>query len=443
MELNEKQTQAIDYLENDFTNELLFGGGAGSGKSVLGCYWILKSAIRFHGSRWLIGRAKLKTLKETTLLSFFEVCKMQGLKAGVHYFYNKSTGEVHLANGSIIFLKDLFLYPSDPEFDELGSLEITGAFIDECNQIVQKCWNIVKSRIRYKLEDFNTLPKILGTCNPSKNWVYMDFYKPEKENKIEEYKKFIQALVWDNPHISKHYIENLKKLDKNSRERLLNGNWEYDDDPAKLYEVDEIMDLFTNKAEKSDDKFISADVARFGNDKTIVIYWEGLKAKIKAYTKKSTKETAEIIDKLSEEKQVRRSRIIIDEDGIGGGVVDQLSGVKGFLNGGKVIQPYEARYDETLTLNYGNLKAQCAFKLQEYMRAGKIQIECDEEIKGLIIEEFEHIKQKNIDSDGKIYLESKENIKANLGRSPDFFDAIMMRMFFELFQEIEFEFIEM
>ena len=112
--------------------------GAGGGKSILGCYWQLKNRLKYPDTRGLIGRASLKTLKETTLQSFFFVANAQGLKANVHYKFNAQSNQILFPNKSIIFLKDLFLYPSDPNFDELGSLEITDAFIDETAQITKK-----------------------------------------------------------------------------------------------------------------------------------------------------------------------------------------------------------------------------------------------------------------------------------------------------------------
>lgn len=89
MKLNKKQTIALDYLEDNTTTEVEFGGGAGGGKSALGCYFQLKRRLKYPGTRGLIGRSALKTLKETTLNSFFEVAAMQGLRASVHYFYNQ------------------------------------------------------------------------------------------------------------------------------------------------------------------------------------------------------------------------------------------------------------------------------------------------------------------------------------------------------------------
>ena len=57
---------------------------------------------------------------------------------------------------------------------------------------------------------------------------------------------------------------------------------------------------------------------------------------------------------------------------------------------------------------------------------------CEDEIKQLIIEEMEQVKQKKMDSDMKKGLLPKDKVKEILGRSPDFWDAIMMREYFEL-----------
>ncbi|RZJ99401.1 MAG: hypothetical protein EOO43_26435, partial [Flavobacterium sp.] len=223
MVLTLKQTLALDILEDSFTTEVIYGGSAGGGKSYLGVLWCILSALKYEGTRWLIGRSKLKELKSTTLNSFFDVCKLQGLKPIQHYTYNQQSGIIKFNNGSEIILMDLFSYPSDPNFDKLGGLEITGAFIDECNQVAKKAWQIVKSRIRYKLNEFGLIPKLLGTCNPSKNWVYNDFYKPSIDDSLEPYRAFLAALPTDNPHLSKEYLKSLNDLDNASKQRLLYG----------------------------------------------------------------------------------------------------------------------------------------------------------------------------------------------------------------------------
>lgn len=439
----EKQAEAWSRLLDTVTTEVIFGGGAGGAKSFLGCAWLIVMCGKYPGSRWLMGRSKLKNLKETTLNTFFEICGQWGIKQDKHYRYNAQDGTITFTNSSQIILKDLFTYPSDPNFDSLGSLEITGAFVDEVNQISHKCQQIIKSRIRFKLDEFGIIPKFLGTCNPSKGWVYTEFYKPFKDGVLEPAKAFIRALAKDNPFVSRHYIELLKGIkDKATRERLLNGNWEYDDDPACLFSYEVIQDLFTNKAKNRDGLYISGDVSRKGRDTMPIGLWKGLQLvkvkKIPDEIRASTKKSAYWIMKWAQAEGVRFSHIVLDEDGVGGGVVDNIPGCVGFVNNSSPIltkqdeiKKKQGQYFE----NFGNLKAQCYFKLAELAEQGQVGISKDameSNDKEALIEDLGQAKQKDIDKDGKIYLIGKDQIKENIGRSPDFGDMLMMRMIFEV-----------
>lgn len=429
MKLTVKQTRAIEFLEDSTTTELYYGGAAGGGKSYFGSYWVLKSALKYPDTRWLMGRSELKNLKKTTLNSFFEVCKEQGLKAGEHFRFNQQESIISLPNGSQIILADLFAYPSDPEFDSLGSLEITGAFVDEAPQITEKAKNIVKSRIRYKLDQYGLIPKLLMCGNPSKNWAYYEFYQPSRQGILRQDRKFIQALVTDNPYISPHYIESLKGLDKNSRERLLNGNWEYDDDPAALIDYEKILNCFTNDFESlKGEKKITVDVARFGSDKTVIGIWEGHRVKLLTYKGYKVTETAKEVLRLQLLHEIPITDVVADEDGVGGGVVD-ITGCQGFVNNSRPLQNPVTKEDE----NYANLKSQCYFRLAERINKNGLYIDCDDiEVKQMIIQELEQVKQYNMDKDGKRQILPKDKVKEAIGRSPDYADTLMMREWFEL-----------
>ena len=111
MKLLPKQNRAVKYLKDDETTELLYGGAAGGGKSALGVLWLIESCQKYPGSRWLMGRSKLKTLKETTLNTFFELSSSLGISD--QWTYNSQSSTVTWVNGSQIILKDLFLCPSD------------------------------------------------------------------------------------------------------------------------------------------------------------------------------------------------------------------------------------------------------------------------------------------------------------------------------------------
>lgn len=422
MKLLTKQQNATFFLKDSETTELLYGGAAGGGKSAFGCLWIIEQCMTYPATRWLIGRSKLKTLKETTLNTFFDITSQ--LSIGDQFIYNAQTNIITWKNGSEIILKDLFLFPSDPNFDSLGSLEITGAFIDECNQVTYQAWQIVKSRIRYKLKENNLIPKMLGTCNPAKNWTYKEFYKPSRENKIPNYRQFIQALPKDNPHLPESYIESLAQLDQNSKERLLFGNWEYDDDPSTLIDNDSISDYFEpNHIVPIGLKYLTIDVARKGKDKTVFRVWHGWLC-IDRYdiAKSSLVEVVELAKKIQQQYGISPSNTIADEDGVGGGVVDFLN-CKGFINNSKPLN------DEI----YENLKSQCSIKMASQIvnrKAGEI---CqNNSIKEITAQEMEQVKMKDIDKDGKQGIIAKEHVKELIGRSPDEWDSIMMRYWFDL-----------
>ena len=428
MRLTLKQTQAIDFLEDATTTELLFGGAAGGGKSVLGCYWLLKSSLKYPGTRWMMGRSQLQQLKNTTLKTFFDVCKIQGLQAGVHFEYVQTEKLIKFNNESQIVLADLYYYPRDPDFDSLGSLEITGAFIDECSQIVGKAKQIVLSRMRYKLKEYNLKAKLLMTCNPAKKWPYTEFYKPFKEGKLPNERKFIQSLISDNEHLPEEYAQLLSRLDKPSRQRLLQGLWEYDEDPSALMDYDSITAIFTNThVQPTGKRYMSVDVARFGDDATKIRLWDGLKVFHKVVMfKKSTKEVADMLKELSKNYQIPPSNIVIDEDGIGGGVVDQFLGTKGFIANSK---PVNCKPGEV----YENFKSQCAFKLAELVKSKSIfEPETDSLQQEILIEDLEQIKKKNLDKQSKAGIIPKDEVKVVIGRSPDDGDTYIMRMYFEV-----------
>jgi hypothetical protein len=375
-----------------------------------------------------MGRAKLKALKETTLNTFFELSSNLGITD--QFTYNAQANIIYWNNGSEILLKDLFLYPSDPNFDSLGSLEITGAFIDECNQIVYKAWQIVTSRCRYKLNEFDLIPKVLGSCNPSKNWTYKEFYKRDRDNNLINTKKFIQALPTDNPHLPKSYLESLLALDKNSKQRLYFGNWEYDDDPSTLIDIDSISDYWNpNHLKGEGNMYMTIDVARKGKDKTVFRVWHGW---LVVYRYEIAKSGLDVVVRKAKELQLKykvsNSNTIADEDGVGGGVIDFLN-CKGFVNGSRALN------DE----NYNNLKSQCGYKMAQKIVNREVGEICDNaEVKSITSEEMEQVKQKDIDKDGKVALIGKDIVKQMIGRSPDEWDSIMMRYYFELAHQVFF-----
>jgi len=433
--ISPKQREILNILDDKEHTEVFFGGSAGGQKSFTGCYWQIKRRLKYPGSRGFIARAQLKSLKESTLLTFFEVCRLMGLKPDIDYTYNYTSGLIKFSNGSEEYLKDLFLYPSDPDFVSLGSTEFTDGFIDEMAEITEQAYQIIRSRIRFKLDEFKLIPKIAMGSNPCKTFIYREFYKKFVDNTLESYKSYIPASVYDNPFISEHYIENLKRLDTQNRERLLHGNWNYSEDPMKLFDYDKILDMFRNDAERGQ-KYLIIDVAGLGRDKTVLTFWDGFYI---TDIQMQQSITANEVEKILMDRKIPSSNCLIDETGVGFGVVNELKKtfkreVKGFVAAGTPIKKEDEKEIDKVQHNYRNLRSQCWFTLASYVNSGLIGIyrNCPEDIKNLILEDLEQMKQVNADKDTTLQVITKEDIKekGGLNRSTDCGDAIMMRMYF-------------
>jgi hypothetical protein len=422
VKLFSKQLEALRRLQDPTTNLVLYGGGSRGGKSWLGNLWIMMETFAKPNSAWLVARSNFTDLRDTTMLTFFKVLKHYGVAEHFKHDAQKNI-TTNISTGSTIKWREMGWYPSDPEYDRIGSNDLTGAFIDECQQVKKKAIDVLRGRFsELSGEGWETIPKMFMSCNPAKNWIMQDFVKPFDEGELSEDKAFISSLVTDNPHVPQAYIDNLRKADKVTRERLLFGNFYYDDDPSKLIEYDKILDLWTNTHVEKGNKYITCDIATKGSDRFVVMVWDGFRViKVHSEGKSTGKSIIDTIEKLKNDYKIPNSNIVYDADGVGGGLSGFINNANEFVNGSK------AKMGE----NYNHLKSQCYFKLAEKVNEGLVYI-CDTKHKQAIIEELEYVKRDNVDKDGKLSVMPKDKVKEHLGRSPDFTDTLMMRFYFEV-----------
>ena len=435
-----KQREALRLLRDREHNEIMYGGGARGGKSWLGNGWILMAALSMPGSAWLVAREELTKLKDTTLITYFKVAN--ALKAKGEYTFNATSNTATFRNGSIIFFREIKWIPSDPEFDRLGSYDLTGAFIDEAQQIHPKAISVLRGRFSLLSgPGWSTVPKMFFTCNPAKNWIYTDFYKPSVEKRLEPHKAFVVSLATDNPYVSEDYLANLRRSDPVTVARLLDGNFEYDDDPTVLVGYDAIANLLLNDQVPTGPAALTVDVARFGSDHSVIWRWQGFRmVERESFHGYNTTALAEVVKMKMRHHNIPPARVVIDDDGVGGGVRDQVPGSFGFVNNSSpladplaelVRNPATGKM-EPKAENYDNIKSQCAFRMAGRMADGKVFCYPVGPIWDRIAEELAQWKRLKPDSDGKLRLVPKSDMKGALGRSPDDADAILMREVLEL-----------
>ena len=183
--------------------------------------------------------------------------------------------------------------------------------------------------------------------------------------------------------------------------------------PVRL--VEDAMDRLPHK-DLSAPIVIGVDPARFGADSTVIAVRQGRDVvAIKRYKGDDTMETVgRVIDAIEEYKP---ALVVIDEGGLGAGVVDRLKEqrykVRGVNFGNKSRNP----------MMWGNLRAQIWGEMREWLKTGSIPKERN--LKSDLIGPL-----MKPDSKGSIYLESKKDMKARGLASPDAADAIAVTFAF-------------
>ena len=449
IQLFPKQTEVRDILtdQNNPVLELLIWWWAWWSKSFT---WDLREAVmslNYPWTRWGLWRSKMKTLRSTTLKTMTTLLKNYfWFVEWKHYKITWSNdpqtpNTLKFFNWSEILLIDLKYYPSqDPDFDDLWSLELTWWFIDEAVQITSKAYQVFSSRIwRRRNEELWLKPMLLLSCNPWKNRVYQEFYKPQKNWTIEPHKKFIQILAQDNPYIPQDYLKKLSLMpDWPLKQRLYYWNWEYDDDENKIYSYRDLQSIFTNEGIWWE-KYIVCDVAWTWKDDTIITVRDWWRIIDLIVEDKSTPESVKnMILAKKEQHNVKLKNIVYDWSWLWWGL--SWLGCEIFQGASKPIPTKEATEQEKEWLNktYLNLRAQCFFMLAKRIKDGSLSIKnIDDDLKTRILEELDVIQAWKIEKDWPLQIIPKEEIRKILWRSPDIADVISMRVYFELIEREE------
>lgn len=439
-----KQEKALQILTSNEYDQFLYGGAAGGAKSFTGMCWVILSALCYPNTRYFIARNELKDIRDSVMVTFGEVCDFLGVK---DFKYNAVFNYIKFPNGSEINLIEVKYKPSDPEYKDVGSTLYTSGWFEEVGEVNEKAVSVLTTRVnRWNVDKYGLKGIVFMTGNPSKNWTKQKFHDKAKKGLLEidnedesNFKKYyLGCLVTENPFISQKYIDSLRKQASNDKaiyERLFKGNWDYDDNPYQLANQEAIEEIFDNDHVTEGMSYLTVDVARFGADKAVLIAWKGWVVKeIITYDLSSTQKIVSAITYLRQKYRIPKSRCIADSDGVGGGVVD-IADIKSFKNNGTPIGINRN------TPNYANLQVQCLYLLADKINEREIYIE-EESLSNLddpkkakehILEELAQIQSRpNVRDATKLQAKNKSEIKEDIRRSPDYRDALFMRIWFDL-----------
>jgi uncharacterized small protein (DUF1192 family) len=343
----------------------------------------------------------------------FKRLKRNLIQYGV-YSFNESNLIITCPNGAEIHFK------SADNPDNLYGEDVYACVFDEAPRAKEEAWFALRST----LTATKAPCKIIGNFGGISNWVH----KLKEKAKTDKEYEYFKVTCWDAIREGILEEEEVLQAKKDLPDKIFKALYEAEasEDDGQLVNNESILKLFSNTHIESGIKYITADIARLGKDKTVINIWDGFRViEIKEYDISRIDFIVNEIKGLQQKYNVNDNNIIVDEDGVGGGVVDYLK-CNGFVNNSSPIKV------NGLKDNFASLKDQCYYYLAEKINRNEIYVDCNEKISTLLMEEIEMIRlPKEIDT-SRIKLMSKDEIKKRIGRSPDYSDALMMRMWFSI-----------
>ena len=199
-----------------------------------------------------------------------------------------------------------------------------------------------------------------------------------------------------------------------------------DNQVMSLADVEHAQMAVTYEPSPIDPGVVACDVARFGSDETVICTKHGKKVRIVetyvgkgtegTFEEKSTVQTANRIVYWTKQLQAECEKpvtVVVDDDGVGGGVTDQLR-----ARGQKVL-PFRGGESAIEGDEYPNARSEIWFSVSDQLR--DIDLDDDEQLAADL-----SAPQYKLDSQGRRVVERKDEIKKRIGRSPDRADAVVL-----------------
>lgn len=180
---------------------------------------------------------------------------------------------------------------------------------------------------------------------------------------------------------------------------------------------------------------IGCDVARYGDDFTSILVRRGKFAlHHETHNGWNTAQTAGRLKQLAqqfapENTDPRTITIIIDDDGVGGGVVDQANSYR-FIGSSAAARAFDSS-------RYPNRRSEIWFTVMELAKDNLINLSRLSERSRQLLRQQALAPMYSIDSRGRRVVEPKEQTKKRIGRSPDDMDALNLA-FADYFGKVEY-----
>ena len=319
-----------------------------------------------------------------------------------------------------------------------------GLPIDERDGIIRYCF--MEGDSPDSIYWGNTPEEVYNQCKHIIDPLWKDAYEELGFNKVTMYVKsvtFIQGRLEENIKLiasDPNYAANLSQQNEEQRARDLEGNWNFKatgDDLIKMSDMDRFYSA-SAQIEKGI-RYVSADIAFEGGDFCVMWLWIDLHIKDVFVMRENSANTETMFMAKLNEWGVREENVIYDYWGVGQAISGHVKRAVKFTGTQKPEKQFEN--------SYKNIKSQCAEMLAHYIQDGKISIEPrlldlkfsgkkgkyqKVALKDILMKERKCIRHKDNFNIGGFELINKEGMIKAVGYSPDFFESLIYRMYFEI-----------
>jgi len=263
----------------------------------------------------------------------------------------------------------------------------------------------------------NAVTLLLGNPVRSSGFFYDVF------TRLSDQWTLFHVSCFDCPRVSRDYIEDMKSRygeDSNAFRISVLGEFPKADDdtviPMELLELASTRDVLPAKVGA---RIWGLDVARFGSDASALVKRQGnwVEEPLVWRGFDLMQTTGAVVNEYQTalNSGQKPDEILVDSIGLGAGVVDRLRELNLPVRGVNVAE------SPALGMKFANLRAELWWRCREWLERRDCKIPKNERL----IQELATVRYK-FTSNGKLQLESKDDVKKRGMRSPDIADALCL-----------------
>ena len=304
-------------------NKIKGGRGGGKSQSVAG---IIVDVMSKAPLRIICAREVQKSLEESSFASIKDEIISHGLMS-----------QFKIVKSQILCVKTgakaIFVGLKDHTVDSIKSYKgYHWAWIEEAQSISKKSLDVLiptlreDGKFRISLGDKTfifPLRMFIYTYNPFQWDDAINLSLPEYRSDVQEININWHDNPWFPDSLNGERIEAKETLSEEEYARIWEGI-PFEDSERAVIPRSKIVAAMKREVEPDGGIVVGADIARFGNDRTVFAKRTGYKFEpLKMLSKKDTQEVSRQLHDYAE-----CGKIIVDDTGVGGGVTDKLRDLK-------------------------------------------------------------------------------------------------------------------